>query len=81
MIESLKYWWDTIGNINKFLMAMTLVLFVAAGWFGTIQGERKTIRTSFCLERGYDGYKISAGKYYCWNTVNGEIKRFRDPVQ
>ena len=82
IFENIKHGGNTLGNLNKFVMVCVIMLFVLAGWVGNQEGELKTYRRDFCLERGYDGYKMTGAgeKFYCWNTVNGEIKRFRDSV-
>jgi hypothetical protein len=81
----IKYIWTETSTFSKFALAFFIIAMVAALISGTNNAERKITRTNFCLERGYDGYKIGmrndGDKFYCWNTVNGEIKRFRDPVQ
>jgi hypothetical protein len=79
-IEGIKDLWNKVDRVNRFLLALVFILLVFAAWMGTVDGEKRSTRTSFCLERGYDGYKISKSKFYCWNTVNGESKKFRDPI-
>lgn len=81
--ESIKSIWTETGVIFKVVLAGFIIAMIVAVVAGTHEDERRTTRTNFCLERGYDGFKIGmrndGDKFYCWNTVNGEIKRFRDP--
>lgn len=79
--ENIKFLWTETSIIAKIAVVCAIFAVVLAMVAGSHTDERRTTRTSFCLERGYDGFKISDGKYYCWNTVNGEIKKFRDPIQ
>jgi hypothetical protein len=81
----IKYLWTETSLFTKIAVPCFIAAMIIAIVSGIDDAENRATRTNFCLERGYDGYKIGmrndGDKFYCWNTVNGEIQRFKDPVQ